>query len=279
MAGRGTFPKRPIMITALLAVLLLLSACTSGRSSGNDAQDMTSGGEEPVELLVSAAASLKDSMEEAGRLFEEQHSHVRIRYNFGGSGSLGQQLEQGAPVDLFVSAAVEPMDRLVDKGIVKADSVQLMFRNSLVLIEPGPKPSIKQLDELLRPDVRIVAVGQPDTVPAGEYAAEALQHEGLWDEVESKAVYGKDVSQVLAYVESGNADAGFVYKTDLTHSSKAVLSMEINAGLHQPIEYPAAVPVQAKHPEEASELLTFMKTPEVKAIFQKAGFDVVEESP
>jgi len=279
MAGCGTFPKRGMMILALLAMLLLVSACASDRPSGNDVQGKASSGEEPVELLVSAAASLKDSMEEAGRLFEEQHPHIRIRYNFGGSGSLGQQLGQGAPVDLFVSAAVEPMDRLVDKGMVKAGSVQLMFRNSLVLIEPGPEPSIKQLDELLRPDVRIVAVGQPDTVPAGEYAAEALQHEGLWNEVESKAVYGKDVSQVLAYVESGNADAGFVYKTDVTHSSKAVLSLEIDPGLHQPIEYPAAVPVQAKHPEEASELLAFMKSPEVKAIFKNAGFDVVEESP
>lgn len=229
--------------------------------------------------MVSAAASLKSSLEETGRRFEAGHPNVTLRYNFGGSGSLGQQLEQGAPVDLFISAATEPMDRLVEKGIVQSDAVQLMFRNALVLIEPVGKQNVKQLSDLLKPEVRVLAIGQPDTVPAGEYAKEALQNEGLWDDVESKAVYAKDVTQVLAYVESGNADAGFVYKTDLKSSTKAMLALEVDPDKHQPIEYPAAVPGNAKHPQEAEALLEFMRNPEIRDIFTEAGFEVAEASP
>ena len=99
---------------------------------------------------------------------------------------------------MFISAATEPMDRLVEKGIVQSDAVQLMFRNALVLIEPVGKQNVKQLRDLLKPEMRVLVIGQPDTVPAGEYAKEALQNEGLWDDVESKAVYAKDVTQVLA---------------------------------------------------------------------------------
>lgn len=229
--------------------------------------------------MVSAAASLKSSLEETGRRFEAEFPNVTLRYNFGGSGSLGQQLEQGAPVDLFISAATEPMDRLVEKGIVQSDAVQLMFRNALVLIEPVGKQNVKHLPDLLKPEVRVLAIGQPDTVPAGEYAKEALQNEGLWDDVESKAVYAKDVTQVLAYVESGNADAGFVYKTDLKSSAKATLALEVDPDKHQPIEYPAAVPGNAKHPQEAEALLEFMRKPEIRDIFTETGFEVAEASP
>lgn len=264
----------------LFVVLLLLSACSSNQTpTTGETSPQPSGDEKKVEVIVSAAASLKASLEEAGQRFEAEHPNVTLRYNFGGSGSLGQQMEQGAPVDLFVSAATEPMDRLVEKGIVNSDAVQLMFRNTLVLIEPADKKNVKQLSDLLNQEIRVLAIGQPDTVPAGEYAMEALRHEGLWEDVESKAVYAKDVTAVLAYVESGNADAGFVYKTDVKNSDKAVLALEVDPDKHQPIEYPGAVLADAKHPQEAKELLEFMKTPEIKDIFTTAGFEVVEESP
>ncbi|WP_258394419.1 molybdate ABC transporter substrate-binding protein [Paenibacillus sp. MDMC362] len=268
-------------MTGLLfgALLLLVSACASDQTPSTDTSKQPAGAEKKVEVMVSAAASLKSSLEETGRRFEAEFPNVTLRYNFGGSGSLGQQLEQGAPVDLFISAATEPMNRLVEKGIVQSDAVQLMFRNALVLIEPAGKQNVKQLPDLLKPEVRVLAIGQPDTVPAGEYAKEALQNEGLWDDVESKAVYAKDVTQVLAYVESGNADAGFVYKTDLKSSAKATLALEVDPDKHQPIEYPAAVPSNAKHPKEAEALLEFMRNPEIRDIFTEAGFEVAEASP
>ncbi|MGG3307413.1 molybdate ABC transporter substrate-binding protein [Paenibacillus lautus] len=268
-------------MTGLLlgAMLLLISACASNQTPLTDTSKPPSGAEKKVEVMVSAAASLKSSLEETGRRFEAEFPNVTLRYNFGGSGSLGQQLEQGAPVDLFVSAATEPMDRLVEKGIVQSDAVQLMFRNALVLIEPVGKQNVKQLSDLLKPEVRVLAIGQPDTVPAGEYAKETLQNEGLWEDVESKAVYAKDVTQVLAYVESGNADAGFVYKTDLKSSAKATLALEVDPDKHQPIEYPAAVPGNAKHPQEAEAFLEFMRMPEIRDIFTEAGFEVAEASP
>ncbi|MGG4108540.1 molybdate ABC transporter substrate-binding protein [Paenibacillus lautus] len=274
------FGRKSILTGLLLgAMLLLISACASNQTPLTDTSKPPSGAEKKVEVMVSAAASLKSSLEETGRRFEAEFPNVTLRYNFGGSGSLGQQLEQGAPVDLFVSAATEPMDRLVEKGIVQSDAVQLMFRNALVLIEPVGKQNVKQLSDLLKPEVRVLAIGQPDTVPAGEYAKETLQNEGLWEDVESKAVYAKDVTQVLAYVESGNADAGFVYKTDLKSSAKATFALEVDPDKHQPIEYPAAVPGNAKHPQEAEALLKFMRKPEIRDIFTEAGFEVAEASP
>ncbi|MCT1401849.1 molybdate ABC transporter substrate-binding protein [Paenibacillus sp. p3-SID867] len=280
MRRRFNFGRKSIWTGLLLgALLLLVSACASDQTPSTDTSKQPSGAEKKVEVMVSAAASLKSSLEETGRRFEAEFPNVTLRYNFGGSGSLGQQLEQGAPVDLFISAATEPMDRLVEKGIVQSDAVQLMFRNALVLIEPVGKQNVKQLRDLLKPEMRVLAIGQPDTVPAGEYAKEALQNEGLWDDVESKAVYAKDVTQVLAYVESGNADAGFVYKTDLKSSTKAMLALEVDPDKHQPIEYPAAVPGNAKHPQEAEALLEFMRRPEIRDIFAEAGFEVAEASP
>ncbi|ANA79064.1 molybdate ABC transporter substrate-binding protein [Paenibacillus glucanolyticus] len=279
MSGRTIIGGKACITWVLLGVMLFLSACSSSQTPSKEASPEPTGDEKKVEVIISAAASLKASLEEAGQRFEAEHPNVTLRYNFGGSGALGQQMEQGAPVDLFVSAAAEPMERLVEKGIVKSEAVQLMFRNSLVLVVPADNKNIKQLTDLLKPDIRVLAIGQPDTVPAGEYAKETLQHEGLWEDVESKAVYAKDVTAVLAYVESGNADAGFVYKTDLKNSAKAVLALEVDPDKHQPIEYPGAVLTDAKHPKEAKELLEFMKTPEVREIFTTAGFEVVGESP
>ncbi|GAB6926801.1 molybdate ABC transporter substrate-binding protein [Paenibacillus sp. JCM 10914] len=269
---------RGFVAGVLVVIVFILSACGAAESPADSNATESESNPQPIQLTISAAASLKSALDEAGELFETQYPHITLRYNYGGSGALAQQLEQGAPVDLFISAANAPMDRLIDKGIVDADAVQLMLRNSLVLIESAASNDLSQLQDLLKPNVRIVAIGEVDTVPAGEYAKEALQNEGLWEEVETKAVYGKDVTQVLAYVESGNADAGFVYSTDIQHSTKVRQVITIDPDKHRPIEYPAAVPNQASHPDEASRFLEFMNMPEVEQIFSQAGFIIVEES-
>lgn len=265
-------------LSCLLAMMLIiLSACAEGQSAAPATSGGESGGAEPpTELIVSAAASLKETLEEAGRRFEASHPGVRLRFNFGGSGALVQQLEQGAPADLFISAAREPMERLVHKGVVAEQDIRVLLRNSLVLIERKGSAHIRQLGDITGEQVRIVAVGQPETVPAGSYAREALEHVGLWEAVETKAVYAKDVTAVLTYVESGNADAGFVYETDALQSDQVETVLRLDPELHSPIEYPAAVPLIASHPKEAAELLAFLSTDEVKDIFEQAGFVVME---
>ena len=258
--------------------ILVVSAImmTSCNSSGEIRLDQPEASSAKIELTVSAAASLKSSLEEAAVLFEKKHPGISLQFNFGGSGTLQQQIEQGAPVDLFFSAAVEPMDRLVQKGLVQAADSKVLLHNRLVLIVPKGDKTISRLQDITKPEVRVIAIGQPDTVPAGAYGKEVLEQVGLWDEVEPKAVYAKDVSQVLSYVTSANADAGFVYASDVIKSQDVRVAVEINPASHTPIQYPAAVTTVGKYPKEAEKLLEFLQSDEAGSIFVKYGFEIPE---
>ncbi|MBS4162258.1 molybdate ABC transporter substrate-binding protein, partial [Klebsiella pneumoniae] len=146
---------------------------------------------------------------------------VSVKFNFGSSGALQQQIEQGAPADLFFSAAEDKFDRLVEKGLIsKIDSVKLL-ENTLVLIVPkGKAQQVSGFEDLTKSGVEKLAIGTPESVPAGKYAKETLTNLHLWSKVQSKIVYGKDVRQVLSYIETGNADAGVVYRTDALTSDQ-----------------------------------------------------------
>lgn len=259
----------------LFISVIIMTACMSPEKQSTDPSKSSS----QIELTVSAAASLKSGLEEAAALFQSQNPGITIQFNFGGSGSLQQQIEQGAPVDLFFSAANEPMNRLVQKGIVEASHSKVLLHNRLVLIAPNGNESIRELQDLKKSEVRVIAIGQPDTVPAGAYGKEALEQEGLWSELESKAVYAKDVTQVLSYVTSGNADTGFVYASDVLKSSDVTVALEIDPGTHTQIEYPAAVTTVGRHPEEAEKLLDFLQSDEAGGIFEKYGFEIPGGSP
>ncbi len=165
-----------------------------------------------VELTISAAASLREVITEAARVFEREHPDTTLRLNFAGSGALRQQIKMGAPVEVFISAASEHIDRLADFGLVDINRRQIFARNRLVLI--GDRDVVKSLDDLTSKRVGRVAIGDPRSVPAGKYAREWLEAAGLWSEVHKKAVLAGDVRQVLSYVARGEVDAGIVYATD-----------------------------------------------------------------
>lgn len=264
--------KKGILSVLFIFIIAYATACSGSGGKGAAPSGTT------MEITVSAAASLKGSLEEIAKLFNEEYPDIKIAYNFGGSGSLQQQIEQGAPVDLFISAAMEPMLALRDKGLVDPGHNRPLLLNRLVLITPKNRQTVTAVKDLSRMDVKAVAVGQPETVPAGAYAKEALRHEKLWDMIEPKAVYGKDVSQVLSYVLSGNADAGFVYASDASKSKDVRIAEEIPPSFHMPIHYPAAVIKTAKHPEEAGRFLEFLRSKEAGAIFKRHGFFLPEEA-
>ncbi|WP_106766599.1 molybdate ABC transporter substrate-binding protein [Paenibacillus faecalis] len=259
----------------LVLSVIIMTGCMSVERQNTHSSKQSS---TQIELTVSAAASLKSGLEEAAALFESRNPDIKIQFNFGGSGSLQQQIEQGAPVDLFFSAAKEPMEQLVQKGLIERSESKVMLHNRLVLIVPKGDDSIHGLQDLIKPEVQVIAIGQLDTVPAGAYGKEVLEGEGLWNKVESKAVYAKDVTQVLSYVTSGNADAGFVYASDAIQSSDVKVSVEIDPASHTLIEYPAAVIKMGKNPEEARKLLDFLQTDEARDIFEKYGFILPEGS-
>jgi molybdate transport system substrate-binding protein len=235
--------------------------------------------QDKTQITVSAAISLKDSLDEIGQKFEAIHPGVQLTFNYGASGTLQRQIEQGAPVDLFFSAAEKQMDQLQEKGLVGVATRRNIVANRLVLIAPAANQSLHGFDGLTEPTVKIVALGEAATVPAGMYAHETLDKLGLLAAVEKKAVYAKDVRAVLTYVETGNADAGIVYQSDAQSSAKVRIVATAPADSHDPIVYPAALIKGAKNPAAAQMLLKFLAGADAQAIFAKHGFLAAEKQP
>ncbi|WP_110931606.1 molybdate ABC transporter substrate-binding protein [Paenibacillus bouchesdurhonensis] len=228
---------------------------------------------EQVELTISAAASLTDAMKDIQASYEAQHPAVKLSFNFGGSGALQTQIEQGAPVDLFLSAAAKNMDLLLDQDIIDAEQHISLLTNKLVVIIPDDQSEeIQRLEDLNDTQIKMIAVGIPESVPAGSYAKEALTFAGLWDILQPKVVQAKDVRQVLQYVETGNADAGFVYQSDALTSTKVKIAFPVDPATYTPVEYPIGVIKSTKHNKEAAELYNYLQSKDALDVFVKYGF-------
>jgi molybdate transport system substrate-binding protein len=251
-----------------LAVLLFaaLGFATSAPMQAVQVQPQTS-------LTVSAAISLKDALDELGREYERDHPGAKISFNYGGSGTLQHQIEQGAPVDIFFSAAEKQMDELAAKGLIDPATRRDVVGNALVLIAPSSTDTIHKFQDLANADVKVIALGDAATVPAGMYAKQTLEHLGLLTAVEKKAVYGKDVRQVLTYVATGNADAGLVYATDAQTSPNVRTVFTAPPDSHDPIRYPVAVLKDSKNAAAARAFLEFIEGPHALEIFEKYGFN------
>ena len=228
-----------------------------------------------ADLTVSAAISLKDALDDARKLYISENPSVSLAMNYGASGTLQLQIEQGAPVDVFLSAAPTQMNALATKGLLLEGTQRDILRNDVVLIVPRNSTArIATFQDLARPDVKKIALGEPVTVPAGLYAKQVLTSLGIYGAVNAKAVLAKDVRQVLTYVETGNVDAGIVYSTDALPSSKAKVVATAPANTHEPVTYPAAVIKDSKNPVAARAFLNFLSSVQASAIFQKYGFTV-----
>lgn len=227
---------------------------------------------QPVNLTVSAAASLKDALAEIQQLYQKDKSNPTITYNFGASGSLQQQISQGAPVDIFISAATKQIDALEQENLLLPGSRQNLLTNQLVLITPKDTQTVKSFADLSSDRVSKIALGEPNSVPAGQYAQEVLNFYKIFDSVKSKLVYGKDVRQVLTYVETGNVDAGFVYLSDAKESQQVTIVATAPSQSHSPIIYPIAILKDSKNPQAAQEFSQFLTSPQAKTIFEQHGF-------
>jgi molybdate transport system substrate-binding protein len=235
-------------------------------------------------ITVSAAISLKDALDELGPIFQvQQHrknggNGTAVTYNYGGSGTLARQIEQGAPVDVFFSAAEKQMDELEAQNLIVADARHDLVGNALVLIAPAQSTALHNFQDLTASVVKTIALGEASTVPAGMYARQTLEHLGLLAALEKKVVYAKDARAVLTYVETGNADAGLVYQTDANTSPKVRVVAIAPADSHDPILYPAAVLRDSKNKPAARAFVDFLQGPDARAVFQKYGFTSSEKS-
>lgn len=203
-------------------------------------------------------------MAEAVRNYPAAHIDV----NYGGSGALAQQIDGGAPVDVFFSAAPKPIDDLAAKGLILPGTRRDLLRNDVVLIGP----TVRSFEDLATPAVKILALGDPASVPAGDYGRQVLTALHLWDRVQSKLVLAKDVRQVLSYVATGNADAGIVYSTDAAAFPNVRVAATAPADTHTPVVYPIAVIKTTRHPSAARAFADYLAGPAARRIFEAHGF-------
>ncbi|MGE0126538.1 MAG: molybdate ABC transporter substrate-binding protein [Blastocatellales bacterium] len=228
------------------------------------------------EITVSAAASLRDAFGEIGKRYEAA-TGARVNFNFGASGALQKQIESGAPVDVFASAGIPQMDALASQGLIAPETRRDFARNTLVLAVPADQSlGLKSFADLGEAAVRKLAIGNPRTVPAGQYAEQSLTRLGLWRQMEPRLVFAEDVRQVLDYVARGEVEAGIVYASDAQSSNHRVrVAARAPEGSHDPILYPIAVVRASKQQEAARAFIAEVVSDEGQRILEKYGFERV----
>ena len=226
------------------------------------------------EMILSVAVSLKEPTEELGRTFMAARPGVTLRYNFGASGDLQKQIEAGAPVDVFLSAAQRQMDELEKQNLIVLSSRRAFARNVLVVIKPADsRVDIAKPADLLEARVKRIVIGSPKTVPAGQYAEESLRALGLWDRLQPKLVFAENVRQALDYVARGEVDAGFVYTTDAASRTQGVKeAFRPPDDSYRPVIYPGAVVAASKQATLAQAFIDLLGSAEGRAVLSRFGF-------
>lgn len=245
-------------LIGLISVAVLMCGC-----SNTPAQD--------GELLVSTASSLTEVMEKMEAEFQKIEPDIELSFNYGSSSKLRSQIEQGAPADLFLSASEKDMDILQSQQLIETDSVVPFAENRLVLASLGEFPETADFSEVITKTKETIAVGEPDSVPLGDYTRQALNSQDLWQKLEGRLIYAKDARQVVTYIESGNAELGIIYSSD------AVISREITDTLEVPgqtdrVVYPGAVVAASQKQQAAADFLDFVTGPKGQAILEEYGF-------
>ncbi|MEH2324954.1 MAG: molybdate ABC transporter substrate-binding protein [Nostoc sp.] len=265
--------KRILTFVSWVFISFLLIVGCSQTTTSNPSST-ASPAAQTANLTISAAASLRDAMDEIKPLYSKEKPNVTLSYNFGSSGALQQQIEQGAGVDVFISAASKQIDALQKKGLLVDGTRKDLLKNQLVLIVPQNSTTVADFKDLTSSRIKKIALGEPKSVPAGQYAQQVLTSLKILDQIKSKAVYAKDVRQALNYVESGNADAGIVYLSDAKSTPKVKIVATASEKTHSPIVYPITVLKNSKNVDAAKDFVQFLSGNEAKTVFEKQGFAV-----
>jgi len=263
------FPTRKVgnLLACVLATALLVVATAGCRGAAPTATN------EPVTLDVLAANSLTDAIKEINEAYTSTRPWVTIVPNIASSGTLQVQIENGGACDVFISAAAAQMDTLQNKGLLVDGSRRNLLNNKVVLVVPSNSTlGLSSFTDLALAKVNLIAIGDPASVPAGAYAQQAFDILGITDQVRSKYLMGADVRGVLAYVESGSADAGIVYATDVLASGKVTVVASAPDAINANVVYPVAITKNSRHQSEAQEYIDFLSSAQAMAIFGKYGF-------
>ena len=243
--------------------------------AGSMTRDTENG--EAVELTILAAASLTDVCNEIKTEYEAAHPNVTLNFSYGASGALQTQIEEGAPADLFFSAATKQMTALNDEGLMDSDSIVKLLENKVVLIVPeGSDKDITSFEDVATDKVGMIGLGEPGSVPVGQYSEEIFTSLGILDTVKTKANYGSDVRTVLSWVETGAVDCGVVYATDAYVGENIKIVCEAPAGSCKQVIYPVGIVKASEHADVAAEFLAYLQTDHTMQKFEGYGFSAAE---
>lgn len=263
----------------VLALVGLLAACGMSRmnQSPTVSDVAATPTTAPITLTVSAAADLNYVFPEIGKLWEQETGH-RVTFNMGSTGQLAQQIERGAPVDLFAAANKKFVEDLDKKGLVYSDTKALYGVGRLTLWQPEGGPhEIKDIKDLMKPEIKRVAIANPDHAPYGVAAREALQSAGIWEAIQPKLILGENIKQTQQYAQTGNVDVAIAaLSISVEKPGKWVLVPE---ELHNPLEQMLAIPKNAPHPEEAKHFAAFINGEQGRPLMRKYGFILPGEEP
>ena len=256
--------KRFISTLTVLCMSVMLFGCAS------TTEETTV---EPKTVTVLAAASLTDVMGELETMYEAEHPDVDLVFSFAGSGALQTQIEEGAPADIFISAAWIQMNNLRDEGLIDEASIRDLLINKVVLIVPtGSDIGLTSFEGVTSDNVTMIGLGEVESVPAGKYAEQIFTFLGIWDEVQGRANYGSNVRTVLQWVEAGEVSCGVVYATDAYTSDSVTIVAEAPEGSHDPVIYPAGIIAGSEVIEQSEAFLQYLEGPEASAVFESYGF-------
>ena len=261
------------LLSFVVTILLIVSARLT--TTALQPQQIATQSPAPTStILVAAAASLQKAFQEVTAIYTKANPNQTVNYNFAASGVLEQQIAQGAPVDVFIAAADKQINSL-HQGLLVLGTQKTLLTNQLVLVAPKQsKVSLTSFKQLTDPAIKRISIGEPRTVPAGQYATEVFKNLGILEQIKSKFVLGNNVRSVLTTVETGDVDAGIVYITDAKSSDKVKIAAIADEKLHSPIHYRIAVLKSSKSLDGARQYAEFLSSKAARAVFKKYGFGI-----
>ena len=262
--------KKIIFITLLISYLFI--SCGYSNTTDNTSKTNT----ENKDILVLAAASLTDVLTELANNYKTE-TGTTVTFSFASSGALQTQIEAGSPADIFFSAAQKQMDALQEKDLIDTDTRKDLLENKVVLISPtNSNLNIKSFTDMTNANVTKIGLGEPKSVPVGQYSEEILSNLSILDTVKQKAVYGSDVRNVLSWVRTGEVDCGIVYATDAQIANDINIIAEAPEGTHKKVIYPIAIVKSSANKEEAKKFIDYISNDKAAEAFKNYGFTVIK---
>lgn len=275
--------KNRILAKLLVCMMLMASLFVVGCGSSDNVAVNTANTteattqEQPVELTILAAASLTDACNEIKEVYEAEHENVTLNFSYGGSGALQTQIEEGAPADVFISAATKQMTALDEQGLMDSASIVELLENKVVLVVPADSDTdLSSFEEVATDKVTMIGLGEPGSVPVGQYSEEIYTTLNLLDQVKAKANYGSDVRTVLSWVETSAVDCGIVYATDAYTTDQVRIVAEAPEGSCKQVIYPAGVVKSTENAEAAAAFVAYLQEEETLALFESYGFTALK---